>query len=78
MLQIITKYFNYITIRTINMAIFSQFEKEYINKNGIWNKQISYYCGYHKNFDTNDWRFINNELRKNTKYIKLVFIKFLN
>lgn len=77
MLQIITKYINYITIRTINMAIFSQFEKEYLNKNSIWVKQTSCYCGYLKNFDINDWRFINNESRKNTKYIKIKFMKFI-
>ena len=77
MIQFIIKCFNYITIRTINKAIFSEFEIEYINNNKVWIKHTINYCGYHKHFDTNDWRFSNNNLRRNTKYIKLKFIKFL-
>ena len=77
MIQFIIKCFNYITIRTINKAIFSEFEIEYINDNKVWIKHTINYCGYYKHFDTNDWRFSNNNLRRNTKYIKLKFIKFL-
>jgi len=77
MIQFIIKCFNYITIRTINKAIFSEFEIEYINDNKIWIKHNINYCGYHKHFNINDWRFKDNNLRKNTKYIKLKFIKFI-
>ena len=77
MIQFIIKCFNYITIRTINKAIFSEFEIEYINNNKVWIKHTINYCGYHKHFNINDWRFSTNNLRRNTKYIKLKFIKFL-
>ena len=77
MIQFIIKCFNYITIRTINKAIFSEFEIEYINNNKVWIKHTINYCGYHKHFNINDWRFSINNLRRNTKYIKLKFIKFL-
>ena len=77
MIQFIIKCFNYITIRTINKAIFSEFEIEYINNNKVWIKHTINYCGYHKHFNINDWRFSNNNLRRNTKYLKLKFIKFL-
>ena len=49
-----------------NHQIFDQAIKHTIN-----------YCGYHKHFNINDWRFSTNNLRRNTKYIKLKFIKFL-
>lgn len=57
MIQFIIKCFNYITIRTINKAIFSEFEIEYINNNKVWIKHTINYCGYHKHFNINDWRF---------------------
>lgn len=77
MIQFIIKWSNYITIRIINRAFFSEFEAEYLNDNKIWVKLNTYYCGYHKNFNKNDWRFSKTPLRKNVKYIKLKFIKFI-
>jgi hypothetical protein len=77
MIQFIIKCFNYITIKTINKAIFSEFEAEYLNDNKVWIKLNSYYCGYHKHYSIDDWRFSTNHLRKNVKYVKLKFIKFI-
>lgn len=69
---------NFITIRLFNMAIFSQFTKEILNKNNNFIKHTVSYCGYYKNYDPNeDWRFSKNHYRKNVKFIKLHFIKFM-
>ena len=77
MIQTIIKWFNYITIRTINKAIFSEFKIEYLNSNNNWIKHNVNYCGYHKYYNPRDWRFKDNNSRINTKYIKLKFIRFL-
>ncbi len=59
------------------MAIFTQFTKEILDKDHNWIKIITSYCGYYKNYNLNDWRFSENNSRKNVKYIKLHFSKFL-
>ena len=35
------------------------------------------YCGYHKNYNNEDWRFSENSQRKNIIFINLSFNKFL-
>ena len=69
---------NYILIRLFNLAIFSEFSLEYKDeKSKLFKKHIIYYCGYHKNYNINDWRFNENESRKNIKYLKLKLTKFI-
>ena len=69
---------NFILIRTINYAIFSEFTVDYLNeKNNNFVKHTIYYCGYHKNYNNTDWRFSVNSKRKNIKYIKLILKHFI-
>jgi len=68
---------NFITIRLFNMTIFSQFTKKILDKDHNWIKITTSYCGYYKNHNINDWRFNENQYRKNIKFIKLHFSKFL-
>ena len=77
-MKITIKIINYILIRLFNRAIFSEFSIEYKDeKSKLFKKHIINYCGYHKNYDLNDWRFSENESRKNVKYQKLKLTKFI-
>lgn len=69
---------NFITIRLFNKAFFSIFNIDYKQeKSKKFTTHIIKYCGYYKNYNKNDWRFSENNQRKNIKYIKLSFEKFI-
>ena len=65
------KNINFILIRLFNIAIFSKFSKDILNeKSKKFENKIYYICGYYKHYDINDWRFSENNQRKNIKYHK--------
>ena len=76
-MQQLVSILNFITIRLFNYAIFSNFQKEVINDKGNFITIHTKYCGYHKNYNNEDWRFNENSQRKNIIFINLSFNKFL-
>ena len=77
-MKTIVKILNYILIRLFNYAIFTKFSKEILNeKKNKFETIEAYYCGYWKNYKLDDWRFSENQNRKNVKYIKIQLLKFI-
>jgi len=76
-MHILTIIINYITIRLFNKAFFSNFVMDYKDDKNNFIKTHTKYCGYHKNYNNEDWRFSENSQRKNIIFINLSFNKFL-
>ena len=63
-------------LKFFNLAIFSKISRDMLDEESkVWKKSDAYYCGYHKNFDITDWRFSENNKRKNVKFTGLVIKK---
>lgn len=65
-------------IKFFNLAVFSKISRDMLDEESkVWKNSNAYYCGYHKNFDKTDWRFSENNKRKNVKFTRLVIKKFV-
>jgi hypothetical protein len=68
-MKMLVNIINYILFK-FNYGIFSKLSCSYLRKK-VWESELINYCGYHKNFKIDDWRFSENKYRKNVKYLKL-------